>query len=203
MAPRQDGVVQSAVTTVVTLVGAPPAVLVRMGSATNVDTCRATPEAPALERATEAWAAARRSRSPYFIHDADPLAWVVEAWAARFDGHGTAGELEMATSETLGRWRAGSVELPDYYILVGPDDWGRTVRHWYLGVLASESPARVVVSRADDDLTSILPRLGTGPWWPKLETMVRDIDHIVPDRARLEGGDSPRGDRALFVGTEP
>jgi hypothetical protein len=173
-----------------------------MGAATNVDTHRATPDAPALERAAEAWAAARRSRSPYFIHDADPLARIAEAWAARFDGQGTPGELEVATSQTLARWRAGSIELPDYYVLVGPDDWARTVRHWYLGVLASESPARVTVADASDDLTAILPRLGTGPWWPKLDAMVRDIEHIVPDRAGLEGADSAPGDRALFVGTE-
>jgi hypothetical protein len=193
---------QSVATTVVALVGAPRELLERMGAATNVRRFGAVPDAPALDRAAEAWGAARRARSPYFVHDADPLAWIVDAWSARFDGHGTAGELEVAVSQTVGRWRAGSIELPDYYVLLSPDGWGRTRRHWYLGVLASSAPSRVVVTDGRDDPALLLPGLPSGRWWPALDSMVEDVDRVVPDRAGLDDGTAGAADGALFVGTE-
>ncbi len=37
------------------------------------------------------------------------------------------------------------VELPDYYLVLDPESWAPTRRHWYLGVLARS--ARVVPDR--------------------------------------------------------
>ncbi len=193
---------QRVVTTVVAVVGGSSGLLDRMGEAANVRSFHGGPEAPPLERAAEAWSAARRVRSPYFVHDADPLGWVVDTWAAHFDGEGAAGELEVAVSQTVRRWRAGSVELPDYYLVVAPDEWGQTRRHWYLGVLASAAPSRVVVDDGRGDATSILPGLATGPWWPNLDMMLEGLDRVVPDRAGLEGGKKGPDEPALIVGTD-
>jgi hypothetical protein len=193
---------QSVATTVVALVGAPSALLDRMGAATNVRCFRAVRDAPALDRAAEAWGAARLTRSPYFVHDADPLAWIVDAWSTRFDGQGAAGELEVAVSQTISRWRAGSIELPDYYVLVSPDGWGRTRRHWYLGVLASTSASRVIVADGRGDPALLLPGLPIGRWWPPLDSMVEGVDRVVPDRAGVDDGTAGPADGALFVGTD-
>jgi hypothetical protein len=60
------------------------------------------------------------------------LALVADAWVRRFDEQGPAGELEVAVRDTLVRWRARTIELPDYIVL-DPGSWGVTRRHWYLG----------------------------------------------------------------------
>ena len=88
--------------------------------ATNVRVLRIDADAPALERAASAYEQARRTRTPYLLHDADPLAWVADAWAQRFEGPNVAGALEVAVAETLARWRARSLDLPDYYLVVDP-----------------------------------------------------------------------------------
>jgi len=54
----------------------------------------------------------------------------------------TAGELEVAIRETVGRWRARAIELPDYYLLLDPGSWTATRRHWYLGLLHRAAPTR-------------------------------------------------------------
>jgi hypothetical protein len=59
-----------------------------------------------------------------------------------FDEQGPAGELEVAVRETVGRWRARAIELPDYYIL-DPGSWTATRRHWYLGLLHQVVPDQV------------------------------------------------------------
>lgn len=71
-----------------------------------------------MTRAVAAWREARRAHVPFLVHDADPLADVAEAWVSRLDGTGPLGELEVAVRKTLVRWRAGLLELPDYYLVV-------------------------------------------------------------------------------------
>jgi hypothetical protein len=44
----------------------------------------------------------------------------------------------------LARWRVGSIELPDYYLALDAESWTATRRHWFLGVLHTAAPARVV-----------------------------------------------------------
>jgi hypothetical protein len=143
--------------------------------------------APAVERATRAWEEARRTTSPYLLHDADPLGWVADAWARFFDGQGAAGELEVAVSETLARWRARSLDLPDYYLVVGPEELPATRRHWFLGVLGSAAPLRVVTSHPSEPLVDRLAGLRPGPWWPDLDRLLAGIERVVPDQAGRPG----------------
>ena len=172
-------------TTVIAVVGGDDGVFDRLSDAGNVRTVRPDLESPALDRAVAAWAQASRTPAPYTVHDADPLATVAEAWVGWFDGRAPAGELEVAVAETVARWRAGSLDLPDYYLLVDPEDWDRTRRHWYLGYLAATAPVRVVATAAD--VVERIGRLATGPWWPDLDRLLAGVERVVPDQAGLPG----------------
>jgi hypothetical protein len=164
--------------------------------AANVSVVRPDPELGDLDRAATAWDQARRTTAPFLLHDADPLVLVAQAWARRFDGTGPAGELEVAVTETLRRWRARSLELPDYFLVVDPEAFTPTIRHWYLGVLGSAAPVRVVP--LDRAVTDVLARLQSGPWWPELVQLLDGIDHVIPDRAGRDG--SPGAEkRALLI----
>src|SRR4029077_46285 len=107
---------------------------------------------------------------------------VATAWERRYDtlapdGSPLIGELEVAVAETLARWRAGSLELPDYYLVLDADRFGETRRHWYLGVLHAAAPARVVpVTGGPAALTALLPRLIPGRWWQPLDRLLDGID---------------------------
>ena len=158
--------------------------------AANVRVVPGEDGAAPVERATRAWEQARRTTSPYLVHDADPLAWVADAWARFFDGQGAVGELDVAVDETLARWRARSLDLPDYYVVVGPEELPPTRRHWYLGVLGSAAPLRVVTSNPSEPLVDRLADLRPGPWWPDLDRLLAGIDRVVPDRAGLPSAQS-------------
>lgn len=137
-----------------------------------------------LQRAVDAWAQARRAHVPYLLHDADPLAAVADAWVRRFDQHGPVGELEVAVGDTVTRWRAGSIELPDYYLVLDGEALEATRRHWYLGFLHGAAPSRVVPSTATPaGVRAAIPRLRAGRWWPDLEELLAGVEHVVPDRA--------------------
>jgi hypothetical protein len=172
-------------TTVVAVLGGEAALLTRLGRAANVRAVTTDEGAPPLERAAAAWDVVTHTATPYLVHDADPLAAVAQAWVRRFDGIGPHGELELAVAETLTQWRQRAFELPDYYLLIDPSDWPATERHWFLGVLAPQAPMRVLV--ADPDVSSSLPRLPTGRWWPELDQLVAGIEQIVPDQPRWPG----------------
>jgi hypothetical protein len=135
-----------------------------------------------LDRAVRAWSEATRVHTTYFVHDADPLAAVVDAWVRRFDEQGPAGELEVAVSATLARWRVGSIELPDYYLVLDAEALAPTRRHWYLGVLHRAAPARVVPVAHTVEAARALPRLGAGRWWPDLDELLAGIDRVAPDQ---------------------
>lgn len=132
---------------------------------------------------------AGRSGATYVVHDADPLADVAEAWTAFFDGTGAVGALEVAIEAALGELRAERVMLPDYYLVLDPETMGETRRHWWFGVLAGAAPARVVpVDDSAAAVTEKLGRLAAGRWWPAdLETWLRGLPRVVPDRAGLPG----------------
>jgi hypothetical protein len=183
-------------TTVIAVVAPADATPLDAVRAANVRVLRSEPDTPALERATLAWEQARRTTAPYLLHDADPLAWVADAWARRFDGQGAVGELEVAVAETLARWRARSLDLPDYYLVVGPEGFSPTLRHWFLGVLGSAAPTRVVTTRPSIPVVDHLGDLRPGPWWPELDRVLADIDRVVPDQA---GTLAPTGSRAGLV----
>jgi hypothetical protein len=171
-------------TTVIGLVGEPARTCAEaLGQAANIRVELPDPTAPPLDRAVAAWQAATGTQAPYLVHDADPLALVADAWVRRFDEQGPAGELELAVQDTLARWRARAIELPDYYLVLDPGSWGMTRRHWYLGVLHRAAPTRVVpVDTAVDKVQSAIATLASGRWWPELDRLLAEIDRTVPDR---------------------
>ena len=171
-------------TTVIGLVGEPARRCAEgLERAPNVRVELPDPDAPPLDRAVAAWQAATSANLPYLVHDADPLALVAAAWVRRFDEQGPAGELEVAVRETLARWRARSIDLPDYYIVLDPGSWEATWRHWYLGVLHRAAPSRVVpADAAADQVQASIAKLASGRWWPELDRLLADIDRVVPDQ---------------------
>jgi len=160
----------------------------------NVRAFLAEPELDALQRAVDAWRSAATAHVPYLVHDADPLAAVTAAWVALFDQAGAPGELEVAVAGTVQRWRAGSLELPDYYLVLDPEDLGVTQRHWYLGVLHGTSPHRVVPVEAYPEAVAwAVRRLRAGRWWPDVPALLDGIERRVPDRLHgPDAGAAPR-----------
>ena len=170
-------------TTVVAVVGDGATACVELlGQAVNVVPVTVDAEDPPLDRAVAAWGEATRVHSPYLVHDADPLAAVADAWVRRFDSEGPIGELEVAVAETLARWRVGSIELPDYYLVLDAEAWTATRRHWYLGLLHPKAPARVVPVPHPDAAAAMLPHLGAGAWWPDVDDLLAGIEQVVPDQ---------------------
>ncbi len=171
-------------TTVITLVGErAPACLEALARAANVRVSRPDPEQPLFERAAAAYRVAKGTHAPYLVHDADALGVVAEAWIRRFDEQGPVGELEVAVSETLARWRADTIDLPDYYLVLDSDSWDATRRHWYLGVLHRSAPSRVVPSSGEPAAVEArLAQLSSGRWWPPLDQLLDGVDRLVPDQ---------------------
>lgn len=186
---------QRTATTVVAVVGdAATDCVRRLGEATNVVPVSVDAADPPLDRAVATWSEALRAHTPYLVHDADPLAVVADAWVRHYDEQGPIGELEVAVAETLARWRVGSIELPDYYLVLDAEAWGATRRHWYLGVLHGTAPARVLPVPDPDAAARMLPRLGAGAWWPDLDDLLGGIERVVPDE--LTPGQPSSGDSA-------
>ena len=192
-------------TTVIALLGTEPQNVSALGRATNVRTFADPSPAPALERAVRAWSEARKTRSTYFVHDADPLAAVAQAWSARFDATGTIGDLEIAVAATLQRWRSGALDMPDYYLIYGADAWAPTLRHFYLGFLSAEAPARVEMTELGR-INDTIGALRSSRWWPDLGALLGGIDLVIPDQAGLAAGhpgDARTGDdKVLILRTE-
>lgn len=182
-------------TTVVALVGADEVTTSSIRQKDNVALCQPDPSAAALDRAVTAWELARRTRIPYFVHDADPLVVVANAWAAYFEGTGPLGELEVAVAETVARWRAGSLELPDYYVVSSPEEWPPVRWDWHLGVLAGTNPVRVATVTEPADLVRVLAALPAARWWPPLDELLAGIERALPERAGLPARSG--------LGTEP
>ncbi len=188
---------QRAASTVLALVGATPPEDMRrlagsLGEAANVRAVLPEPESPPLDRATAAWREAVRAHIPYVVHDADPLDEVAAAWVDRWEEDGDVGRLEVTVRAVLERWRAGAVELPDYYLLVDAEALTPTARHWYLGVLAGAAAHRVVVTGPrPGEVARAVRRLRAGRWWPQLDTLLADVHRRVPDSLHI--GEPPTG----------
>jgi hypothetical protein len=171
-------------TTVVALVGErAPECLEALREAANVRVVRPDPQDAPLQRAALAYQAAAGVHAPYLAHDADPLGPVADAWIRWFDQQGPAGELEVAVSETLRRWRADTIALPDYYLVLDAGSWEATRRHWYLGFLHRAAPSRVLPALGTPGAVAAqLSQLASGRWWPDLDRLLADVDRVVPDR---------------------
>ncbi len=165
-------------TTVVAVIGPRARAAVEsLGGRANVRV--AVPEDPEA-----AWRLAAGTSVPYFVHDADPLAAVADAWVRRFDEAGPAGELEVAVAGVVARWRARALGLPDYYVVVDGEELPATRRHWYLGFLHAAAPARVVPATGSGAvLAEVLGLLPTGRWWPDLDRLLDGVERVVPDQA--------------------
>jgi hypothetical protein len=193
---RHHHAVQRIATTVLGLVGSPDAARLRdlagrLGEHANVRAVLPDPQDPAIDRAVAAWREVAGAHVPFVVHDADPLADVADAWVDRWDGAGDVGRLEVCVQAALQRWRAGTLDLPDYYLVVDAEELATTARHWYLGVLASAAPHRVVVTEDDHDvLVRAVRRLQAGRWWPDLDRLLSDVDRRVPDRLVVDAGAS-------------
>ncbi|MCP5026150.1 MAG: hypothetical protein GY929_07670 [Actinomycetia bacterium] len=187
-------------TTVIALVGpdASPAVAA-LGAARNVVGLSPDPDSPDLDRAVEAWRTAETIHTRFTVHDADPLAAVAAAWAAMYDRQGVRGDLEVLVAETVARWRAGSLELPDYYLVLDPHGLHLTPTHWYLGVLHSAAPGRVVPVPPATPFERVIGSLPAGRWWPDLPELLDGIEHIVPDRAGTDVDGATNGPTGLLT----
>jgi hypothetical protein len=145
--------------------------------------------------AAEVTESVSRASATYVVHDADPLADVGAAWADFFDGTAPTGGLEVAIETTLAGLRSERLILPDYYVVLEPDDLAPTRRHWWLGVLAGAAPTRVVPApAAAATVAETLGHLAAGRWWPAdLDGWLRALPQAVPDRVGLPGESSLRG----------
>ena len=150
----------------------------------NVSTLSPPKDLTPLERAARATDAAGGAHAPYFVHDADPLALVADAWVRLFEASGPIGEVEVAVSETLARARVQTIELPDYYLVADADTAAMTPtrRHWYFGLLHDVVPMRVVPVPADaQQIVDALEHLSATRWWPPVAQLLDGIEHRAPD----------------------
>ena len=130
-----------------------------------------------------------RTQATYAVSAFDPLGRVAEAWTRTYTGVAARGELEVAVEETRSAAQASALELPDYYLVLAPDDWPATRRHWYLGALHEHAPHRVVPTGARPE-PAVLAELAAGRWWPPLERLLDRLVARLPDAAPSTG---PRG----------
>ncbi|HEY8339319.1 MAG TPA: hypothetical protein VIK95_05590 [Egibacteraceae bacterium] len=168
-----------------------------LGRGANVRALLPDEEEP-FAAAREVQRGAATTRAPYVVTDVDPLAPVAAAWERYFDEQAPRGDLELAVADATARWRAGTLELPDYYLLVDADDWTPTRRHWFLGFLHRHGPARVVPAEASlESLQRAVSRLRAGRWWPRLPDLLADVEAAAPDDRRVATDDDVEGPRLL------
>ncbi|MGM0819126.1 MAG: hypothetical protein ACQETV_07020 [Actinomycetota bacterium] len=187
---------QRAQTTVVAVVAASPEgdaaldTARRLASARNV---RLVDDAAAgvglAARGAATLRAIAGTQATYAVSAFDPLGRVAEAWTRTYAGVAARGELEVAVEETRSAAQAGALELPDYYLVLAPEDWPPTRRHWYLGALHEHAPHRVVPTDARPD-PAVLAGLDAGRWWPPLERLLDRLVARLPDAPPSTG---PRG----------
>ena len=126
--------------------------------------------------------------TPYLVHDRDPLGHVAAAWVEFFDDQSTFGVLELEIDRAVEAIERHAISVPDYYVVLQPESLPVTWKHWWLGVLATESPTRVIPwPQADDSLVRLLRRLPTGRAWPDMESWLPRVVGAVPDRVGLPG----------------
>jgi hypothetical protein len=197
--------------TIVVLVGPAPAeVLAAVGRSMNVALYR--PEAPAsrasaaspgggngLAAAAEALQRAGRASSPYALVDADPLAAVAARWREMWDVARQPGPaaFEQEAAQALAAWRAGQFELPDYYLVLAPDEVADSGPDFYLGPLRAARSHRVVLvpeAEPAQQAVGVLNALGSlrhGPWWPGLDEVLEAARRFYPDSLAERGAARP------------
>lgn len=176
--------------TVVALVGeVREDLLQELARSPNVSVVR--PSGAGLEAALEASAAAEGRASPYVLLAADPLEAVAREWRAMWERGSDPSPFELRAGEAVAAWRAGRLQLPDYYVVVAPDPGPNppAVPHphdLHLGLLRDQRPSRVVLVVAGEEreetarVLGALRRLGQGPWWPPLDELVEAAPRYLP-----------------------
>ena len=100
----------------------------------------------------------------------------------------TFGVLELEIDRAMEAAERHAMSVPDYYVVLHPETLPITWKHWWLGVLASESPTRVIPwPTGDDSLARLLRHLPTGRAWPDVESWLPRVVGAVPDRVGLPG----------------
>lgn len=129
------------------------------------------------------------AHTAYVAHDRDPLEHVASAWVEFFDDKGTLGTLELEVATASGILRRGEASLPDYYVVLDPEELSMTWKHWWLGVLPDVAPLRVLPT--DGDFNAIrrqLRRLPVGRMWPDSLDWLNRLTRNAPDRLGLDRG---------------
>lgn len=137
--------------------------------------------------------AARRiaaASAPWIVHDADPLEHVASAWVELYEERATLGTLEVEVEAVLAHFGAGRAIMPDYYIVLDPDQADATWRHWWLGALGHRAPRRILPATApttprDAALTRLLTSLPTSRPWPDPGSWLPGLAFDIPDRVGL------------------
>ena len=123
----------------------------------------------------------------YVAHDRDPLEHVAAAWVEFFDDQGTLGTLDVEVETTAGALRRGEASLPDYYLVLDPEELPVTWKHWWLGVLPGVAPMRVLPTESDyHAIRRLLRRLPSGRTWPESVEWLQGLTRHAPDRVGLE-----------------
>ncbi|MFE1644056.1 hypothetical protein ACFM35_00565 [Microbacterium sp. P01] len=144
--------------------------------------------------------AARRiaaAGTPWVVHDADPLEHVAAAWVELYEERSTLGTLELEVETALAQFEAGDAIMPDYYIVLDPDQADSTWRHWWCGALGHRAPRRVLPSHApsnpgDRTLRAVLTRLPSSRPWPSPASWLPGLPFDIPDRIGLQDRPFPR-----------
>jgi hypothetical protein len=150
----------------------------------------ALPSVTAITGADESEAAERirASDATYVVHDSDPLAHVASAWVEFYDDRSTIGVLDLEVDSALASLSNGESRMPDYYVVLEPQHIEGTWKHWWLGVLASAAPTRVLPREADAaTIRRTMRSLPAGRPWPEPRAWLRDVQFAVPDRIGLAG----------------
>jgi hypothetical protein len=142
---------------------------------------------------TEPALAARRiaaASTPWIVHDADPLEHVAAAWVELYEERATLGTLEVEVEAALAEFEAGRAIMPDYYIVLDPDQADTTWRHWWLGALGHRAPRRVLPAAApttarDAALKRLLTSLPMSRPWPEPSSWLPGLPFDIPDRVGL------------------
>lgn len=128
--------------------------------------------------------------TPYVVRDADPLEHVASAWVEFFDDRATLGTLELEVETALDALASGRAVMPDYYLVLEPEQLAGTWLHWWLGVLATAAPTRVLPASGEHGaVRRMLRKLPTGRPWPDPDAWLPGLPFAVPDRVGLDHRD--------------
>ncbi|WP_375385040.1 hypothetical protein [uncultured Microbacterium sp.] len=144
-------------------------------------------------RGTDPAVAARRiaaAGTTWIIHDADPLEHVAAAWVELYEERATLGTLELEVETALAQFESGDAIMPDYYIVLDPDQVQSTWRHWWCGALGHRAPRRVLPAHApttsrDAALRTLLTVLPSSRPWPEPSSWLPGLPFDIPDRVGL------------------